>query len=217
METLKFLFAENEGLDEQMDTLFSLGGAMFTMASQYIAARSFIRNPNIYANVVQATDGSDAAFQKAGDIKSMRDFILNSVFPPRRYVSRSSGERRNLLSAFDDVEPSTSTSTYNNTPVMDNTRETDLFDLPMASQPNTLPKLFSLNPKIVNNEPPIAIESEEDDEGEENINDHIPHDIPQDIPREINKKRTREPEPVATQDVSLQPGKKHKKDKKKQK
>ena len=100
---------------------------------------------------------------------------------------------------------------------MDNTRETDLFDLPMASQPNTLPKLFSLNPKIVNNEPPIAIESEEDDEGEENINDHIPHDIPQDIPREINKKRTREPEPVATQDVSLQPGKKHKKDKKKQK
>ena len=220
VETLKFLFAENEGLDEQMDTLFSLGGAMFTMASQYIAARSFIRNPNIYANVVQATDGSDAAFQKAGDIKSMRDFILNSVFPPRRYVSRSSGERRNLLSAFDDVEPSTSTSTYNNTPVMDNTRETDLFDLPMASQPNTLPKLFSLNPKIVNNEPPIAIESEEDDEGEENINDHIPHDIPQDIPREINKKRTREPEPVATQDVSLQPGKKQKKkkkDKKKQK
>ena len=94
----------------------------------------------------------------------MRDFIVNSVFPPRRCVSSSSGERRNLLSAFDDLEPSTSTSTYN-TPVMDNTRETDLFDLPMTSQPYTLPKLFSLNTKIVNNEPPIAIESEEDDEG----------------------------------------------------
>ena len=164
VETLKFLFADNEGLDEQMDTLFSLGGAMFTMASQYIAAKSFIRNPNVYAKVVQATDGSDADFQKAGDIKSMRDFIVNSVFPPRRCVSSSSGERRNLLSAFDDLEPSTSTSTYN-TPVMDNTRETDLFDLPMTSQPYTLPKLFSLNTKIVNNEPPIAIESEEDDEG----------------------------------------------------
>ena len=34
VETLKFLFADNEGLDEQMDTLFSLGGAIFTMASQ---------------------------------------------------------------------------------------------------------------------------------------------------------------------------------------
>ena len=183
---------------------------MFTMASQYIAAKSFIRNPNVYANVVQATDGSDADFQKAGDIKSMRDFIVNSVFPPRRCVSSSSGERRNLLSAFDDLEPST--STYN-TPVMDNTRETDLFDLPMASQRNTLPKLFSLNPKRVNNEPPIAIESEEDDEGEKNINDDIPHDISQDIPRETNNKRSREAQPVATQDVSLQKTRKIKRNK----
>ena len=58
-----------------IDTLFSLGGAMFAMASQYVAARSFIWNPNVYANVVQATDDSYAAFQKAGDIKSMRDFL----------------------------------------------------------------------------------------------------------------------------------------------
>ena len=43
VETLKFLFAENDELFNQINTLFSSGGAMFTMASQYIAAMCIIR------------------------------------------------------------------------------------------------------------------------------------------------------------------------------
>ena len=136
--------------------------------------------PNVYANVVQATDGSDTTFEKACDINSIRDFIVNSVFPPD--MSPRPLGKGTICSAPLTI--------WNRRPT---TRETDLFDLPMASERNTPTKVFSLNAnRRVNNDPPIAIESDEDDKGDDNIDD-IPQDIPQDIPRETTNKRAREP------------------------
>ena len=53
--------------------------------------------PNVYANVVQATDGSDTTFEKACDINSIRDFIVNSVFPPDMSPRPLGNERDRLI------------------------------------------------------------------------------------------------------------------------
>ena len=60
LKTLRFLYQDNDRLDEMVDAMFLTGGALFAVACQYIVARTVIRNPGKYGELVQADDGGDA-------------------------------------------------------------------------------------------------------------------------------------------------------------
>lgn len=101
IDVLKHLFQEDEDLDGLLEEMFHIGGAMFLTATHLIVAKALIQNPDEYAERVQADDtGSDSVFKENGDIESMRDFILSSVFG-RKKKKRMSGSRKDLLKQFD--------------------------------------------------------------------------------------------------------------------
>jgi hypothetical protein len=106
VETLKFLFKEDEEMDDLVDEMFRVGGALFVTAIQIIVARTVIRNPETYAEIVEAEDtGSDAIFKKNADIESMRDFIVASVIGKSKPKAQSPA-RRHLLKHFDSPSKS---------------------------------------------------------------------------------------------------------------
>lgn len=112
VETLKFLYQENDELDTIVEHMFHVGGALFSTATQYIIARTLVRSPEDYAEIVEAEDGSDAAFQRDKDIVSMRDFVVNSVVGRAKQRSVSS-PRKNLIAAFDSPVKGESTGNFN--------------------------------------------------------------------------------------------------------
>lgn len=101
VQTLKFLFAEKDEMDSLVDEMFHVGGALFATAAQLIVARTLVRNPENYADLVEADEtGSDRKFKNSKDIQSMRDFIVadvlgNSKPKPAAYA------RKDLLKQFD--------------------------------------------------------------------------------------------------------------------
>lgn len=56
VETLKFLYRENEEFDTRVDQMFQIGGALFLMTTQIIVARTVVRTPEQYAEHVEAED-----------------------------------------------------------------------------------------------------------------------------------------------------------------
>ncbi|CAB4005319.1 Hypothetical predicted protein, partial [Paramuricea clavata] len=48
VESLKFLYQENDDLDGLFDEMFQVGGALFVTAVQHIVARTLIRFPEEY-------------------------------------------------------------------------------------------------------------------------------------------------------------------------
>ena len=71
---MKFMFDEKDELDEAMDTMFKMGGAIYSTACQYIVLRSIIRNPDAYAALTQCENGADTSFKSQKDIPAMRDY-----------------------------------------------------------------------------------------------------------------------------------------------
>jgi hypothetical protein len=100
VETLKFLYQENDDFDTIIDEMFQVGGALFVTAVQHIVARTLIRFPEEYGEIVQADDESDATFQNKKDIASMRDFLVNGVIGKTTQKSLTS-PRKNLIAQFD--------------------------------------------------------------------------------------------------------------------
>ena len=105
VETLKFLYKENDELDNIVDSMFH-EGALFVTAIQYIVARTLIRNPEEYAQRVESEDGCDATFQRQRDIVSMKDYIVDSVIGKHRKVPSLSSPRKSLLRQFDSPSKS---------------------------------------------------------------------------------------------------------------
>ena len=128
VETLKFLYRENEEFDTTVDQMFEIGGALFLMATQIIVSRTLVRTPEQYAQHVEAEDGSDKTFQREKDIISMRDFIVNSVLGTAEPQPQSR-PRKNLISQFDS--PSKSNSRELGATAVKRQR---LFDRPSTSQ-----------------------------------------------------------------------------------
>ena len=52
LKTLRFLYQDNDRLDEMVNAMFLTGGALFAVACQYIVARTVIRNPGKYGKLV---------------------------------------------------------------------------------------------------------------------------------------------------------------------
>ncbi|KAJ7359019.1 hypothetical protein OS493_019926 [Desmophyllum pertusum] len=100
---LKFLYESNDTLDNEIDELFQLGGALFILAAQYIVARTVIRSPEAYAEIVQTDNGSDADFKRERTIKGMLEFISDECCRSKRPTMRSSEERLRMLNALDDI------------------------------------------------------------------------------------------------------------------
>ena len=109
VETLKFLYKENDELDNMVDSMFHVGGALFVTAIQYIVARTLIRNPEEYAQRVESEDGSDATFQRQRDIVSMKDYIVHSVIGKHKKVPSLPSPRKSLLRQFDSPSKSNDT------------------------------------------------------------------------------------------------------------
>ncbi|KAJ7359023.1 hypothetical protein OS493_019930 [Desmophyllum pertusum] len=100
---LRFLYESNDILDNEIDELFQLGGALFILAAQYIVARTVIRSPEAYAEIVQTDNGSDADFKREGTIKGMVEFISDECCRSKKPMKRSSEERLRMLNVFDDM------------------------------------------------------------------------------------------------------------------
>lgn len=134
VNVLKFLFKPNDNLDEAMDTFFHIGGAMFVSACQYIIARTLVRQPEAYAELVQAENGGDKQFQSEKDIASMTNFIVKSVISSTcRKASVDTSDRRNLLSAFDSVLATTKDSNASATPLSSPPASTSSFSFKTVS------------------------------------------------------------------------------------
>ena len=100
VETLEFLYQENDDFDALIDEMFQVGGALFVTAVQHIVARTLIRFPEEYGEIVQADNESDATFQNKKDIVSMRDFLVNGVIGKATQKSLTS-PRKNLIAQSD--------------------------------------------------------------------------------------------------------------------
>ena len=101
VDVLKFLFQDHEDLDNIVNEMFHVGGAMFATAVQLIVARTLVQDPERYAELVEASEtGSDAVFKKNADIESMRDFIVSSVLG-RQHQRSKQPTRKYLLKQFD--------------------------------------------------------------------------------------------------------------------
>lgn len=95
-DTLRQLFQEDDELDSVLEEMFHIGGAMFVTATYVIVAKALIQNPDEYAELVEANDtGSDSVFKQNGDIESIRDFIVSSVFGRKKKKLRN-GSRKDL-------------------------------------------------------------------------------------------------------------------------
>ena len=101
VETLNFLYKENDELDNIVDSMFYEGDERFVTAIQYIVTRTMIRNPEEYAKWVESEDSSDATYQRQQDIVSMNRFIVESVVGKQKKVSLLSSPRKTLLRQFD--------------------------------------------------------------------------------------------------------------------
>ncbi|KAJ7359024.1 hypothetical protein OS493_019931 [Desmophyllum pertusum] len=100
---LRFLYESNDTLDNEIDELFQLGGALFILAAQYIVARTVIRSPEAYAEIVQTDNGSDADFKRERTIKGMLEFISDECCRSKKPTMRSSEERLRMLNALDNM------------------------------------------------------------------------------------------------------------------
>ena len=101
MSSSKFLFADNDDMDSLVDEMFHVGGALLVTAVQLIVARTLIRNPENYAELVEADQtGSDSVFKHNKDIQSMRDFVVADVLG-KSMPKPATYARKDLLKQFD--------------------------------------------------------------------------------------------------------------------
>ena len=73
---MKLLLEENDEFDDAIDQACAAGAALYTTAIQCIVARTYIRNPDIFAEKTAARDGSDKDFQRKRDTLSMKNYLV---------------------------------------------------------------------------------------------------------------------------------------------
>ncbi|XP_028418501.1 uncharacterized protein LOC114544077 [Dendronephthya gigantea] len=69
------LYDDDNALDQVVDQIFHLGGAMYTTAIQYIVAQSIISLPAKYADKLVTDDQSSKGFKKGKNVKALQRFL----------------------------------------------------------------------------------------------------------------------------------------------
>ena len=97
-EVLKSML-ENDKLDEKMEQIFLLSGAMFAMSSNYLIGTSLLRHPEEYGKRVSGQSNVAAAFRQQPNVQSMKSFVLDP-FKPDTAEGLSRKASRALTKAF---------------------------------------------------------------------------------------------------------------------
>ena len=67
---------ENDSLDNTMEQMFLLSGAMFAMSANYFIGTSLLRHPEEYGKKVSGQTKEAAAFPQQTDVQSMKNYVL---------------------------------------------------------------------------------------------------------------------------------------------
>jgi hypothetical protein len=65
-------------IDEKMEKMFQVSGAMFAMSANYIISTSLLRHPKQFAGIIDGKRPSAASFKSSPTPAAMKDYILSS-------------------------------------------------------------------------------------------------------------------------------------------
>jgi hypothetical protein len=97
---MSYLYDNHQQLDKSIEEMFTVGGALFTTAIQYIVARSIISQPTKFAEKLVLENENTKEFRREKDVKALRNFLqqecLGSCAQTSAKTSKSN-PRRALL------------------------------------------------------------------------------------------------------------------------
>ena len=69
-------FIDDPKLHHLMEEAFTLGGALMTLSTNYLVARSYVRNPHVYAANISMPSGETRRFQQSSSLADLSSLML---------------------------------------------------------------------------------------------------------------------------------------------
>ena len=111
---LKHIIGTDDDVESLIDEAFEVGGALFSIATNLIVARTLCRNAERYGEAIQASDGTDKNFKKERDLKALRRMLEKSCLTKTSQISqgKTSTSRKKMLEVFSSSNSDHPTTSY---------------------------------------------------------------------------------------------------------
>ena len=107
-QVMSFLYNPSQPLDRAVEEMFLVGAAMFTTATQYIVARSLVRDHEKFAEKLILQNKESKKFKKCRDVRALRWFLeaecLGATSSSSMSSTTTSKVRRALMSQLEDSQ-----------------------------------------------------------------------------------------------------------------
>lgn len=101
---------DNDELDQKMEKMFLVSGAMFALSTNYLVSTALLRHPKEFSKKVTGENNRTAAsFRKLGDVQGMKNYVLHPFKDDITTENPSRKASRSVTKAFGD-SPSQSQS-----------------------------------------------------------------------------------------------------------
>ena len=101
ISVLHSLVSNDDEGEEMINRAFSLGNALFSMASHCVALRVLLRNPTAFSARVSSLSGADLEFKRNPSVRTMSEFIVNECL--KKTAIASLIDRTEITSQFSDL------------------------------------------------------------------------------------------------------------------
>ena len=101
---------DNDELDQKMEQMFLISGAMFAISTNYLVSSSLLRHPKEFSKMVMGDNNRSAAsFRKLGNVKRMKNYVL---YPFKEDIAENLPRKasRSVTRAFGHSHPNRSLS-----------------------------------------------------------------------------------------------------------
>ena len=94
---------QDASLDAFCEEAFTIGGALMTLATNYLLARSYLRNPEVCASSISMPSGEADSFKQSGSLADLRTLMLAGKHKGRP-APATQADPSDLLRCLDDSD-----------------------------------------------------------------------------------------------------------------
>ena len=85
-KVMHYIYNESNAMEEIVDDMFVLGGAMFATAIHYMVTRNVLSDPQAYATKLESDDHATKKFKTQANVKGLKAFLGEQCLSRKRLL-----------------------------------------------------------------------------------------------------------------------------------